>query len=508
VAELETQVLDSKLEIDSLKASPVVSDEIHCVDCSAFLADLTDFREKYASKCEELDVLKVELAELQSRPTLLGACTSCPSLHEKIFELRSRIVSLEADLKVPIPTSCSTSELHAMKNLELAQCVNILQDENNKLREVLSWLFGQEPQLGMMIASCKCFDGWALGLDKVGEGSGEREGKFGNVSTPPQPTPKDKFAPKTNQSLKPREKTSEKESEKPSEKPCEEPHPKSMPRPIRFHCDFCGKDGHKRKFCFKRKREERIAKECANKDKYHPSNGVLEPRVQLPRAKASVRTVPAWGERKAVGGAAGRATPVRPVRGTGQTGASLDTQQFGFCARTDAKFGSGGRGSGGWSGELSDGQFARCSPPRAQYGDGRGRSLELERRDGPRFSFRGFGPPLVSEGWFPHNGYHGGVEFAGRSPPRDQYEFGRGRSFESQKGYGPRFPFRGSRTLPMGQEWSSHGGSRFDRMDRCIDRYGRMNVSNPTFEEIARHWFATFGTNPSVELFARSRSLF
>jgi hypothetical protein len=256
VAELETQVLDSKLEIDSLKASPVVSDEIDCADCSAFLADLTDLREKYASKCDELDVLRVELAELQSRPTLLGACTSCPSLHEKIVEFRSRIVSLEADLKVPIPTSCSTCELHAMKNLGLAQCVNILQDENNKLREVLSWLSGQEPQLGMMIASCKRFDGWALGFDKVGEGSGEREGKFGNVSAPPKPTPKDKFASKPNHLLKPREKPSEKVSEKPSEKPCgepsekpcEEPHPKPKPRSIRFHCEFCGKDGHKKEF--------------------------------------------------------------------------------------------------------------------------------------------------------------------------------------------------------------------------------------------------------------------
>jgi hypothetical protein len=28
-------------------------------------------------------VLRVVLAELQSRPTLLGACTSCPGLHEK-----------------------------------------------------------------------------------------------------------------------------------------------------------------------------------------------------------------------------------------------------------------------------------------------------------------------------------------------------------------------------------------------------------------------------------------
>jgi hypothetical protein len=47
-----------------------------------------------------------------------------------------------------------------------------------------------------------------------------------------------------------------------------------------------------------------MAKEWANKDKYHLSDGVLEPRVQMPRAKASVRTVRAWGERKAVGGAA------------------------------------------------------------------------------------------------------------------------------------------------------------------------------------------------------------
>jgi hypothetical protein len=52
VAELETQVLDSKLEIDSLKASPVVSDEVDCADCSIFLADLALFKEKHASKCD------------------------------------------------------------------------------------------------------------------------------------------------------------------------------------------------------------------------------------------------------------------------------------------------------------------------------------------------------------------------------------------------------------------------------------------------------------------------
>jgi hypothetical protein len=116
-------------------------------------------------------------------------------LHEKIVELQSCIVSLEADSKVPIPTSCSTCELHAVKNLELAKCVGRLQDENDKLREVLSWLSSQEPQLGMMIANCKRFDCWALGFDKVGESSGEREGKFGNVPVTPQPTPKTNLHP-------------------------------------------------------------------------------------------------------------------------------------------------------------------------------------------------------------------------------------------------------------------------------------------------------------------------
>jgi hypothetical protein len=65
---------------------------------------------------------------------LLGACTSCPALHEKIAKFRSRIVSLEADFKVLVPTSCCTCELHAVKNLELGQCVDRLQTENDDLQ--------------------------------------------------------------------------------------------------------------------------------------------------------------------------------------------------------------------------------------------------------------------------------------------------------------------------------------------------------------------------------------
>jgi hypothetical protein len=72
-----------------------------------------------------------------------------------------------------------------------------------------------------------------------------------------------------------------KDSEKPSEgkpveqpseeKPREQPHSKPKPKPIKFHCGYCGRDGHKDEFCFKRKREERMAKEWANKDRYNLS---------------------------------------------------------------------------------------------------------------------------------------------------------------------------------------------------------------------------------------------
>jgi hypothetical protein len=66
----------------------------------------------------------------------------------------------------------------------------------------------------------------------------------------------------------------------------------------------------------------------------------------------------------------------------------------------------------------------------------------------------GFGPPSVREGWFPHSGYHGGV---------------RGGSF-------------GKRDV--------------------------LDCANPTLEQMARHWFYSFGTNPSAESFVRSHARF
>jgi hypothetical protein len=89
-------------------------------------------------------------------------------------------VSLEAKLKEPIPTSCSTCEMHALKNLKLAHYVDCLQDENDELRKLMGWLSGHEPQLRTMIEAFKRQYGEGLGANKVGEASGE------NIPEPPK----------------------------------------------------------------------------------------------------------------------------------------------------------------------------------------------------------------------------------------------------------------------------------------------------------------------------------
>jgi hypothetical protein len=210
--------------------------------------------------------------------------------------------------------------------------------------------------LRIMIKTYKRQDGEGLGANKVGEGSGE------NIPEPPKTHHKNAFPPKpnhlrnrldttsappvfppqTNDFQKPikfvstlgkvffgkgSEKASgeepvekpgeEKPVEKPSgEKPSEQPHPK----PLKFHCVYYGKDGHKDEFFFKRKREERMAKECANKDRYNPSHGVPKPRMPLPRGKAVVRSIPAWGDASSRSRRVFLERAVIPAWPVGQTG--------------------------------------------------------------------------------------------------------------------------------------------------------------------------------------------
>jgi hypothetical protein len=83
-------------------------------------------KEKYASKVEELEVLRVELDEMKSRPSLLGACTSCPVLHEKLDVSLVYARSLQAQLKAPIPTSCSACGINAINNMEFAYYLDSL----------------------------------------------------------------------------------------------------------------------------------------------------------------------------------------------------------------------------------------------------------------------------------------------------------------------------------------------------------------------------------------------
>jgi hypothetical protein len=189
-------------------------------------------------------------------------------------------VSLEAKLKEYVPTSCSTCELQALKNLELAQYADRLQDENDELRKMMGLLSGHEPKLRMMMETYKRQDGCGFGSEKIGESSGEGEENIGDIRALPKTHHKNAYVPKpnpllnkldtnpdppifpqsTNDFQKPIKyistsgkvffgKESEKPSEeKPVEKPSgesEQPQPKPKPKLVRFHCDYCGRDGHK-----------------------------------------------------------------------------------------------------------------------------------------------------------------------------------------------------------------------------------------------------------------------
>jgi hypothetical protein len=106
------------------------------------------------------------------------------------------------------------------------------------------------------------------------------------------------------------------------EKPSEQPQSKPKPNLVRFYCGYCGKEGHNDEFCFKRKREERMAKKWANKDRYNPSHGVPKPRRLQPRGKAVVRSVLAWGDASSHSRGAVLKRAVRPSWLGGQTGSA------------------------------------------------------------------------------------------------------------------------------------------------------------------------------------------
>jgi chromosome segregation ATPase len=91
VGELESKLLELKLENDSLKLAPTISDDVECLECDAWLNEIKLLNEKNASNLAKLDALRTEYDELNARPTLLGACKSCPTMHAKFVDARSTI---------------------------------------------------------------------------------------------------------------------------------------------------------------------------------------------------------------------------------------------------------------------------------------------------------------------------------------------------------------------------------------------------------------------------------
>jgi hypothetical protein len=60
-------------QLESARASVVVSDEIECGGCALHMSNITTLQTKYAILIDETD-------ELQSRSSLLCVCQTCPGL--------------------------------------------------------------------------------------------------------------------------------------------------------------------------------------------------------------------------------------------------------------------------------------------------------------------------------------------------------------------------------------------------------------------------------------------
>jgi hypothetical protein len=62
--------------------------------------------------------------------------------------------------------------------------------------------------------------------------------------------------------------------------------------------------------------------------------------------------------------------------------------------------------------------------------------------------------------------------------------------------------------LLQAEGWFPQGGYRGGVRGGSFGRTNALVGANPTFEQMAQHWFYSFGTNPSAETFVRSRAHF
>jgi hypothetical protein len=90
--------------------------------------------EKNASTLAKLDDLRIEYDELKARPTLIGSCKSCPTMHAKLVDARSTISTLEASLKFPVVNACTSCDEVTLRTLELTSRLDVIYEENYYLR--------------------------------------------------------------------------------------------------------------------------------------------------------------------------------------------------------------------------------------------------------------------------------------------------------------------------------------------------------------------------------------
>ena len=146
---------------------------------------------------------------------LLGACMVCPTLRgeleqlrvdfevlsaptdtcENFLTLRMQLVDRDATIKklekaAPVFPSldCDTCAAQTVVLEDLRVQVLSLQDDNCRLREVLSWVYARQPQLDMIIESTKRAEGDMSGFG-FGEcsTSGEKSAPVKIKTAPTQP---------------------------------------------------------------------------------------------------------------------------------------------------------------------------------------------------------------------------------------------------------------------------------------------------------------------------------
>ncbi|WVZ79849.1 LOW QUALITY PROTEIN: hypothetical protein U9M48_027378 [Paspalum notatum var. saurae] len=287
----------------------------------------------YPTLRSELEQLRADF-EVLSAPT--NTCENCLTLRMQLVDMYATIKKLKKGTPVIPFLDCDTCAAQTVVLEDLRDEVLSLQDDNNRLREVLSWFWARRPQLEMIIEGTKRVNS-DLGGIRFGEcsTSGEKSAPIKIKAAPTQPdetvdgvyheppraapTKKKQFwTPKASQTelskiveevLKPKDK---KPAQQPAPPKTTPPKPKSQSNPVSrrpiYHCEFCQRNDHLEEFCFRRKRVERQERAWGNQDQFYqgdrqdpPHRGEMRDRFAGGERGGGFQARAPGGERRFVG---------------------------------------------------------------------------------------------------------------------------------------------------------------------------------------------------------------